>query len=773
MKKKMFLKAKPIFLRDFSKEEMNTSLLFVADFLKAPRLKLRISAFTCYQIYLNGHFIHYGPARSAYQIAKVDTLTLPSAFLQEKNRLTIVYSYYNCKTYTRVNDKPFFIAEILSGDQVIAHSDVDGDFVCYRNSDRAQKVIRYSYQREFSEAYHFDSKVLEALQTYGSPLPFKKEALAVQKAPTFEKRKVPSSHYAYLAFSAIERGKFTFDETLPIYDDRYIHADFLGVFPVESWELDTNKLFSQIVYEAKELNETSLLKTHEFMTYETSITRTGFIHVSLNVKEESVLHLTFDEMIQKGEKALFLDYKRDTTHNIVTYRLKPGHYELLTFEPYVLRFLRLNVEVGEVEILKTGLVILENPNIWRASLTSENQDLNRLFISAQATLAPNALDLLTDCPSRERSGWLCDTYFSGRAEGLLDGEGNVEEAFLDNYSHYVNLGEQPEGMIPMCYPADYGDKGYIVNWAMFLFLELGWYKRRYGGAKLIKALRPYAFDFLAWCQRFENEDGLIEDPEGSIFVEWSEANGLDSICGVNFPTNFLYGRFLVEIGSLYERKDLLEKGRHVLEVSRKMSYDGQFFHDNATRDSNGKLQLTNRLCETTEYYAFHFLDLKKKDYPELYEYMLKEYGPFHVHNDPLFKSNMFIGDYLRLVVLLDNGDYQTAFEEAKHLFLPLIDISGTIWEYDTTYGSLTHAFAGYLANVLVEIVSGIKWISKTKKEIHLSSYEPLDIAYELKLPLDETHVLIVHKSKGEKPEFIVPDGYKLIRDDNFSSAFPE
>lgn len=82
------------------------------------------------------------------------------------------------------------------------------------------------------------------------------------------------------------------------------------------------------------------------------------------------------------------------------------------------------------------------------------------------TLAQNAVDLLTDCPSRERAGWLSDAWFSSVAERLFTGGNQAEKAFLDNYakSHKDGL---PEGMVAMCYPSDFLEGTYIPNWSLW------------------------------------------------------------------------------------------------------------------------------------------------------------------------------------------------------------------------------------------------------------------------------------------------------------------
>jgi len=46
--------------------------------------------------------------------------------------------------------------------------------------------------------------------------------------------------------------------------------------------------------------------------------------------------------------------------------------------------------------------------------------------AAVETFRQNVLDVYMDCPSRERGGWLCDSFFTSRIEKLLTGSSRVK-----------------------------------------------------------------------------------------------------------------------------------------------------------------------------------------------------------------------------------------------------------------------------------------------------------------------------------------------------------
>ena len=114
-----------------------------------------------------------------------------------------------------------------------------------------------------------------------------------------------------------------------------------------------------------------------------------------------------------------------------------------------------------------------------------------------------------DCPTRERAGWLCDSYFMAKAERYFTGENVIERNYLENYLLPEKFSDIPEGMVPMCYPADSWTGNFIPNWAMWLVIELADYQVRTGDMGLIQAFKERVYGILNWFLQYENDDGLL------------------------------------------------------------------------------------------------------------------------------------------------------------------------------------------------------------------------------------------------------------------------
>jgi alpha-L-rhamnosidase len=162
----------------------------------------------------------------------------------------------------------------------------------------------------------------------------------------------------------------------------------------------------------------------------------------------------------------------------------------------------------------------KNPDAYRARFDSDNAREKVIFEAARETFAQNAVDTYTDCPGRERAGWLCDSFFTARAAQLFTGSTGSERTFLENYLLAEDFAPLPRGMVPMCYPADHPKREFIPNWSMWLILELEEYLARSGDRALVDAFRPRVQGLLDFYAKYLNSDGLLEK-----LPSWVLSNG--------------------------------------------------------------------------------------------------------------------------------------------------------------------------------------------------------------------------------------------------------
>lgn len=755
MLKHTFKKAIKIYPQDFQ-NQMNVSLFFVVEVHLETKGFLWITGNNGYRIYQKDNIIGYGPARAAHQCYRIDRFKLKPGF----NRLVIELSAYGCNSYYYLNTTPFLQAEITCDDIVVAYT--GENFTCYQNTTRYQKVTRFSYQRTFAEAYHFKEDL--SLFLLGKSQPFSKVATQpVVEEVTYLPRRVAYPTLKSVPFIYVESGTITTDSTLPIYDDRYMHLSELGIFDKTIWEIDANKTISQLKYNVETQSKNRVLSEKTFATYKYFSSKTGFIRWAFTCHEDAIVHIIFDEINLATPPEVQISFSRNTTHNILSYELKAGAHSHISFEPYTAQFIRVIVIKGSITIRNIGMMLFENPEVRIFKYSFSHRKIQKIMDAAVTTFAQNAVDILTDCPSRERAGWLCDSYFTSQAERFFTGDNKVERNFLENYALAKPYPTLPNGMIPMCYPGEFPDGNFIPNWAMFYALELDNLASRTRDKSISNISKDKIEGLLTYFSAYENEIGLLENLQGWIFVEWSKANDNEYIQGVNTPSNMLYAAFLEAASHILECHDYAIKADKIRSNIKKLAYNGMFFVDNLLRDKDGTLTQTTHISEVCQYYAFYFKVASQKEYPELYQTLLTAFGP---HRDDkntyanVAKANVFIGNYLRLAILHAHHEYEQVLNETVDYFYGMAIRTGTLWEHDSPHASLNHGFASYIAILITYCLCGIDTIDYVHKVIYYRDVKQTS-SFNISIPLKEGKINI-YNCHGQLT-IEAPSNYRVIK----------
>lgn len=624
---------------------------------------LRICASNSFKAYENDKLIAYGPMRTAPGYAAVISKPLTQS---GRKKIKIEIAGYNVYNFYQAKELPYVCVEILQNGTLLASTE---NFVCFIEKKRIAKVPRYSYQRTFAEVYDL----------YNERQPV---GLAEVDGPKIIGERDDCCNYGYLKAKA-----------LPSETENKLRYDTLRFW----WEdQPKSKLddFTEVDCDPKtELYD--LLnsgKSHRVL-YDFSRCVTGFLTIKIKCRNPASVYVCFDEVLTEGDISL----TRYNCNNVVKWKIL-GDCVLQTFEPYEMRYLKI-VSDEEFSAEEVGMILYQNDEVYQPDWKIEDKELDLIFQSARHTLAQNSADILMDCPGRERAGWLCDSFFSGQAEYFFTGKNRVEKYFLENYLYCDGLEGLPEGMVPMCFPADSGRDTFIPNWAMFYVLELSGYYKRTADRPLIERSREKVYGIVRYFQKFENELCLLENLEGWIFVEWSACNQPSHTCGVNVPSNMLYYKMLLEAGKLYDDKNLLKKAEEIGNRLKETAFDGTFYVENLVRSEQG-LKRTENYTETCQYYAM-FCGLAEDS---LIDCMLKNFGADRPSDRfaKVSKSNAFIGNFLRLYYLAENKLYQKLLAESKEYFLYMAKETQTLWENDTKTASCNHGFASIVAKWIAE-----------------------------------------------------------------------
>ncbi|MBQ4098123.1 MAG: hypothetical protein IJC72_02335 [Clostridia bacterium] len=640
---------------------------------------LTICAADFFRVFFDGEFVSAGPARTAAGFSRPRTLNVKGV----KN-IMVEVAAYNVSCYACDMQKGFFGANLSKNGSAIYGT---ADFTAFKYNTFVQTPTRYSGQRGFVEFTDFSKSGLEKLEMVKVPAP----KIIGELEDFADYRKVDFEFKGEKQFFGFyKQGETGFDERME----------------------EVNKLPNSVDIYA--LRKRFLTGEFTACDYEFSNIQTGFINLSIDAEVDTEIYIVMEEYVSDGNWI----FRRSGCNDFIKIIAPKGKWDFLSFEPYAFKFMKVLYK-GKAKFAPS-LVAYDNARKSKIKVSGDTK-FTKIFEAAERSFRQNALDIFMDCPGRERAGWLCDSYFTAKTERLFFGNNDIERAFLENILISKTEELDPK-MLPKCFPAQHRKDHYIPNWAMWMVIELKDYLIRTGDRTLIDAAKKRIYDLVSFFDRYVNEFGLLEDLESWVFIEWSICNTPEYICGVNFPSNMLFASVLKTIHELYGDEALLERSKMMMKAVEELSFNGEFFVDNAVRNSEGKLEcVKDHTSETCQYYALFFgLNTSEK----FKKMMMEDFGPLRkegAHSE-IGRSNMFIGNYLRFLWLCEMGERDRVVDESLEYFYVMAERTGTLWEHNTPHASCDHGFASVAAVILLNCVCGYEGV-RDGKPVFIQDYK--------------------------------------------------
>lgn len=776
-----FESAKPVW-PEGRETEMNGFYRFRAEVVSetATDGALKATAGCTYRARVNGAFVGYGPARSAPGTFRVDKW--PLALAAGTNVVELEVAGYNCNNFYLPDQTPFLQAEVVIDGKVVARTAADGDFTAL-TTGRLRKVPRFSYQRTFAEVYR--------LPYAASAIP----ALVEQPAKKLLPREWDKPDFHVVdGFRALSSEKVVWDKDAKVQPDRYIVSDQANYKYFTVDELEENPYYD--IQRLKTVSRSAApvakdgwypISENEGIVFSGANEEAGFPMLKVRCESPVTIYFTFDELLQDDGS---VNQFRAETLGTLVWHLGKGEYALEGFEPVAFKCARVLAVGGAAEIKSPAIRTYVSPSADRVSFKASDPSYEKIFEAAKASYAANAVDCLTDCPIRERAGWLGDSFFTGRASQWLTGTGKNERLFFDNFLRPARFDcqQEYEGLVPAVWPADLMTKDcFIPNYDMWLVLELEDYVRRTGDAALAEAFRTRILGIVEALDIRLNSDGLLEKLPGWVFVEWSHANEL--VQDVNYPSNMMYAQTLDAVARLYGLEVLTTRARAMRETIRRQSLtvDG-WYCDNAIRQQDGSLKLSGERTEVCQYYAFFCGIADRARDATLWRRLVEDFGPERLRNakwdsgdnlwlrlstpiregvwKEIWPANMIFGTCLRMELLSRDGRSAQVAREMKEHFLPMAEKTGTLWEHGDSRASCCHGFASIATEYLYRDVLGVRAIDYAKKTIRIQPAADLSLTWcKAKLPLSETECVDIGWRKGLsgfEVEVNLPKGWNRI-----------
>lgn len=709
-----FKKARPVWSAGREKEKnLELAFYFILEGGIPHPLTLYLATSCVYRIWINGIFIGFGPARTAHGVFKVDPWPL-DRYIKEKTHIVIEALGNNVNTYDTLEQDSFLIFEVCSDEESLIWTG-DDRVHCFSLNQRIQRIQRYSFQRAFSEAYRINDGYNSFLKGLVIPQNQEEELGLVSFQQKYLVRDVPIPEFKRL-LPRIEDHGTLYQKSMPniIEEEHFLKiSDEIHGYSRNETEFHISEEAQKIGFLVKndDIQEKNSL-SNEFRTYELPYDAPGFFQIRINALSACKIWVLFDEIFLNEQ----IDFLRMTSCNCCYYEMGIGESTLRNFVPFTMKFIRIAIQ-GQAYIEQMDFIEYIHPPVtYFPDIPVKDVDMNTIANAARNTFLSNAVDIYMDCPSRERGGWLCDSFFTSSVEYVLTGKADIEHAFLENFLLHPADDNLPDGMFPMCYPADHNNHVFIPNWAMWYVIELKKYYNFTKDSSLVELAKERIYKLLDYFISFENTDGLLENLDGWVFVEWSRANDEALTSGVNFPTNMLYYLMLICVSELYKDVVIRNKAFHLKHMIREHSIRGFFYTDHAGRE-DGKYINTGESTEVCQYYAFFSGVADVQNDRELWDTLVREFGKNRNGNyTEISSTNAFIGNYLRIELLFRQKLYDQVEEEIKSFFLKMAKTTGTLWEHNKASASCNHGFASYVLYWLSAIY-GRKMVNQDHQKI--------------------------------------------------------
>lgn len=641
-------------------------------------IAIELVAKDIYNLFVNDVFVSYGPARTAKGYARVERLDLGSCLKAGDNIISIYVQSVSTKTSHIEEGAPFVGVRVLVDGEVMKTTK---DFTCQLVTDRLQKVERMSSQRGYVEVYQVEGKF--------PTIPIKKVAcpILLERRAPYLKKEVKKARRLLSGGVAIDYTKKWENE----FTRRLDTGNKLDGYSRKECDCVLSKELLSFTYKKEQASEGL-----SYCVYELDEVYSGKFAFRVRVKEPADVWVTYDALLKEG----YVQFNREHIIHGLKWTLPAGEHKLYSQEVYDAKYIQLITD-EHIEIEEVAVICVDNPQVQAFPVPPMEEALHTIVRAAKNSLAQNAYDVYTDCVTRERGGWLCDSYFMGKAEHFFTGDCRVEKDFLENFLLYDGAAFRHKGIVPMCYPSQPTDaESFIPTWILWYVLELEDYRRRTKDAAFIKRHRERFGDILDYFKGFENEYGLLENLEGWVFVEWSKAS--EFVDGVNIPINILYAETNRAVGEMLGDVSLIEKSKRLKDTIREMAFDGQVYRDNAVR-VDGRLQITENVSEYNQTIAAYFKMEEEgtrfyQDFVERFQNIEREVCP----------AALFVGSVLRQMTLYEMGEYTLLLEECKEHFLEMAETTGTIWELFGGNASCNHGFGAVIGKIICEAVQRLQ-----------------------------------------------------------------
>jgi hypothetical protein len=234
-------------------------------------------------------------------------------------------------------------------------------------------------------------------------------------------------------------------------------------------------------------------------------------HIVVRSEDAAVLELTCGEDL--AHDGSVIAEPRDWGMTVI------GHGEIRAFEAVGFRYVSARATGGPARGVRLSAVERLYPREPGATFRCSDPVLNDIWDAGLRTLDLCATDAYLDCPGREQRAWLSDSYL----HTLLTLITNPDTRLVARMLRLHAQGARADGFLPPVGAGDYGMRAMTLPDSSLLWvLALARAFEYTADLPLVTELLPTAARILDAFERWRDDDGLITDLPGWIFIDWAQ-----------------------------------------------------------------------------------------------------------------------------------------------------------------------------------------------------------------------------------------------------------
>jgi len=430
----------------------------------------------------------------------------------------------------------------------------------------------------------------------------------------------------------------------------------------------------------------------------------GSMELKLTSAGAGIVDIGYSEKLEDGRVKPDRENLRYTDRVIFA----AGRHTWRGFQQRGFRFVQLDFRSCPKPVSINKFIVRESvyPAEQIGQFKTNDRRLNEIWDMAIRTAKLSMQDIMMDTVWRERAQWWDAASVVSRAAYY----GFGDSALLAQGLRHIAESQKDSGALPALAPSGSDDQ--FPDFGALWINSLWQYYTQTADTALLEELYPHAVSWLRWAEKFLDDDGLLNNIEGDLFIDWAKIDRRGEVTAMNclYAMALDAAARIAETIGLHKESDNWSDAAASIRaaVARKLwsSERGLYADARVNRVLKEHFSLQTNilavLADAADYYR------KSAIYRQI----------TNGNNLPPITTTYFAG--LAVQALFEGGAAEEALGMIKKEWGSMLDAgASSFWEFTDGSGALCHGCGSAPAYLLPAYVLGVKHLGrKIKIEPH-------------------------------------------------------